>query len=152
MTATIESLVVTLQRPKPADVRPPGFLADTWNVMVRELRPVSSRNTSSSVALATSRRRTGAPATSRSVTNFATRFAAPAALARTVVPVRATEALSPSAHEAPSAASTAAASSAKPSVTRSPSPDLSATAVSSAITSPWSMTTTRSAIASASSR
>ena len=26
--------------PSVAEVRPPGFLADTWNVMVRELRPV----------------------------------------------------------------------------------------------------------------
>ena len=40
MTTAIENPVAILQRPKPADVRPPGFLADTWNVMVRELRPV----------------------------------------------------------------------------------------------------------------
>jgi ABC-2 type transport system permease protein len=40
MTTTIENPVIPVARPAAAETRPPGLLADIWNVMARELRPV----------------------------------------------------------------------------------------------------------------
>ena len=40
MTATVEAPVTIRPRPRRCCPRRPGVLADTWNVMVRELRPV----------------------------------------------------------------------------------------------------------------
>ena len=40
MTTTIDQPVIAAAQQSVAEIRPPGVLADTWNVMVRELRPV----------------------------------------------------------------------------------------------------------------
>ena len=120
-------------------------------LLSRRLRPVRSRKTSSSVGPATSTRLTGASAAARSWTICGTISAPPRVRIVTTLPARSTVASVGSRSTALSAI-VASWTLPKPRVTRSPRPDLSAAAVSSAMTRPWSITTTRSAIASASSR
>jgi hypothetical protein len=108
------------------------------------------RKTSSSVGPTTSIRVTGVPAAASPVTRPGTASRPKGARTRTLVSVTVTWA--PGIRSAPAAPAIASATVPNSSDTRSPSEDFSAAAVSSAITRPWSMTITRPASASASSR